>query len=226
MREYDNEPVPGLPERLPKGERIIWQGSPRWQSLTRQIFHPVSVTVYYGVLATWFFLAALYDGRPFSEAVSYIGYTAIVAGISIGLLCALGFVMSRTTMYTITNRRIVMRFGVAFPMAVNLPFSSIESADLKLWADGSGNVPLRLTGDGRLAYLHMWPHVRPGRYREAEPMLRAMPNAQAVSQVLAEQWGAATSEASAARAPSASQRRNERLSPAASPKPRGAVAAA
>lgn len=226
MREYDNEPVPGLPERLPKGERIVWQGAPRWQSLTRQIFHPVSVTVYYGVLAIWFFLAAVYDGRPLGEAVSYIGYTAIVAGISIGLLCALGYVMSRTTMYTITNRRIVMRFGVAFPMAVNLPFSSIESADLKLWGDGSGNLPLRLNGDGRLAYLHMWPHVRPGRFREAEPMLRAVPNAQAVSQVLAEQWGAALSKATDAPASSPSPRRNERPSPATSPKSHGAVAAA
>ena len=30
MMEYEDEPVEGFPENLPEGEKIIWQGQPRW----------------------------------------------------------------------------------------------------------------------------------------------------------------------------------------------------
>jgi len=35
LGEYEYEPVPGLPQRLPQGERILWQGAPDWQTLAR-----------------------------------------------------------------------------------------------------------------------------------------------------------------------------------------------
>jgi hypothetical protein len=230
MREYDYEPVPGLPESLPKGERILWQGAPEWRALTRQIFHPVAVTLYYSVFALWFFAAALHDGRPFGEAIAYVGYTAIVAAISVGLLCVLGYVMSRTTLYTITNRRVVMRFGVAFPMAVNLPFTSIEGASFKAGPGGSGNLPLELNGDGRLAYLHMWPHVRPGRFKSAQPMLRAIPDAANVAALLKTAWsvslGQRDADADAAQAPVSVQAPRLAKSTPAYRKPHAANAAA
>jgi hypothetical protein len=37
--DFAFEPVPGLPAPLPKGERILWQGSPRWQSLARTAYY-------------------------------------------------------------------------------------------------------------------------------------------------------------------------------------------
>ena len=33
MSEFDTEPVPGLPEQLPEGERLRWQGAPKWAAL-------------------------------------------------------------------------------------------------------------------------------------------------------------------------------------------------
>ena len=38
-------------------------------------------------------------------------------------------------------------------------------------------MPLRLKGNDRLAYTHLWPHVRPWRFAHPEPMLRAVPEA-------------------------------------------------
>ena len=38
MSEYENEPIRGLPGLLPKGEYIVWQGSPDWRGLARRFF--------------------------------------------------------------------------------------------------------------------------------------------------------------------------------------------
>ena len=35
--DFDFEPVRGLPQLLPKGERMLWQGAPRWQDLARSM---------------------------------------------------------------------------------------------------------------------------------------------------------------------------------------------
>ena len=37
--EHDDEPQNGLPEALPAGERLLWQGSPDWRVLARHGFH-------------------------------------------------------------------------------------------------------------------------------------------------------------------------------------------
>ena len=33
--DFDFEPVRGLPQVLPEGERLLWQGAPRWQDPDR-----------------------------------------------------------------------------------------------------------------------------------------------------------------------------------------------
>ena len=39
ITEYESEPIPGLPEQLPQGEKILWQGAPKWQSFAKHVFH-------------------------------------------------------------------------------------------------------------------------------------------------------------------------------------------
>ena len=51
--EYENEPIPGLPGIPPKGERILWQGSPDWRVLARTAFHTRLVTGYFVLLTGW-----------------------------------------------------------------------------------------------------------------------------------------------------------------------------
>ncbi len=35
-KDFDFDPVPGLPERLPAGEEILWQGRPEALTLARE----------------------------------------------------------------------------------------------------------------------------------------------------------------------------------------------
>ena len=48
--EHDSEPVRGLPEPLPPGETLLWQGSPRWWSLALDAYRVRALAVYFGVI--------------------------------------------------------------------------------------------------------------------------------------------------------------------------------
>jgi len=183
--EHDWEPVRGLPERLPAGERILWQGAPDWRRLAVEAFHLRTAALY--LLACWAFAiaAALADGLGWSvglQAGLWLAGAGVLGG---GILAGLAFLYARSALYTITNKRVVVRFGLAIPKAVNLPFSAIESAAVKLRPDGAGDIPLALEPKQRAAFLHLWPFVRPGRFARPEPMLRAVPEAGLVAELLA-----------------------------------------
>ena len=63
-------------------------------------------------------------------AVSSIWFVPL-ALVAVGLPALLAWLYARTTVYTITNRRVVMRFGVALPMSLNLPFRMVAAAGLQ-----------------------------------------------------------------------------------------------
>ena len=48
MSEYATEPVKGLPELLPTGERMLWQGQPSWRALAIRVFHVRKIAIYFG----------------------------------------------------------------------------------------------------------------------------------------------------------------------------------
>jgi len=185
MSEHDFEPVRGLPGVLPEGETILWQGEPRWFDLATEAFHIRAVTGYFAAMLAWRTADAVIHGQAASTAiVSALSVTPIAAA-AVGLLAGLAWLNSKTTVYTITNKRVVMRFGAAVPKAINIPFGIIETAALKASPNGAGDLALTLKSPNRLALLHIWPHARPWRMAAPQPTLRALPNASAAALVLA-----------------------------------------
>lgn len=183
--DFHSEPIRGLPETPPPGERILWQGSPLWWELAKQVFHVRGVAVYFLLLTAWRCQArhgATLDGQAVVTALLLVLPWAV---LSLSLLALLAWLCGRTTVYTITNRRVVMRIGIALPITVNIPFTAVGSADLCLRRAGSGDILLSLTGPERIAYSNFWPHVRPWRLRNPEPMLRAIPDVETVAGLLA-----------------------------------------
>ena len=88
------------------------------------------------------------------------------------------------TVYTLTNRRIVMRFGVALPMMINVPLDKIESADLAEYGE-FGDIALTLAPGERISYMALWPHARPWHHSKVKPMLRGLPNVSVAAALLA-----------------------------------------
>lgn len=185
MTEHDHEPIPGLPGVLPKDERILWQGAPDWRMLARTAYHTRIVTAYFVVLAGWSLGGALGRGIGGIRDLSGVALTAGFGVIALGLLNGLAWSAARTTLYTLTNRRIVFRVGIAFSKCINLPLRLIDTAGLAVHADGSGDLPLALRSERKLGFLALWPHVRPWRVATPEPMLRAVPNARHVAALIA-----------------------------------------
>ncbi len=183
--DFDGEPIPGLPERPPAGERILWQGAPERRATLLRTFHVGWGAAYFTALLAWSVVDAMLDGAGAAEALAGLSFLLPIALLALAVLAVLGHVVARSTVYTITTHRIVMRFGIALPMAVNFPFRLVAGAAVKAWPDGTGNIPLQLRKGARVGYVVMWPHVRPWRLSSPQPMLRGIADVQAVAAILA-----------------------------------------
>ncbi len=192
MREHDYEPIKGLPERPPAGEQVIWQGSPDWRSLARNAFYHRKLSIYIGALFAW----SAFEAFPLtSESMLGVARNAGLAAALLGLVALYGWLVARSTIYTLTDRRLVVRFGVALPMTINVPFAKVDAASLRVFADGTGDLSLELRPDQRIAYLAMWPSVRPWRLKHAQPSLRGIPDAGRVAQILSRALAASAQQA-------------------------------
>lgn len=175
-----------LPEDLPIGETLLWQGRPNWWRLARDAFHLRGVAIYFALLMAWRFAVGLHDGLNVAQATASAFWLLPLACSAIGILMMLGWLNARSTLYTITTRRVVLRFGIALPMTLNLPFTKMSAAALRLEADGSGDIALSLSGRDRIAYLVLWPFARGWRLSKPEPLLRGLPDAARPARLLAD----------------------------------------
>jgi hypothetical protein len=182
--DYEFEPIPGLPEELPPGETLLWQGAPEWKTIATRALHIRGTAIYFALLLTWYAVSKLNAGEDaYAVMLSWVRL-ALFAVAALALIGAYAWASAKSTLYTVTSRRVVMRVGVALPMVLNLPFVKIESVDLKTYSDGSGDIALTLPIKERVAYLMLWPHVQPWRLARARPMLRGLPQANIAAQIL------------------------------------------
>ncbi len=182
--EHDSEPVRGLPALLPHGERVLWQGAPDWRSLALHAYRLRELSVYFVLIVAARAAYLLASGATPETAVRGCLGPVVFSLISLGLLAAVAVFAARSTVYTITTRRVVVRQGIALASSVNLPFATIESADLRLHADGTGDLALQMNRNERISYLWLWPHVRPWRLTFPQPSLRSLPDAARAAEIL------------------------------------------
>ena len=194
--EHEFEAAYGLPEPLPKGERILWQGAPDFADLAVRVFHLKKVLVYFALLMIirGFFLYSSGAG-----GVAIIVGMLMVLGLGLIAMSALGvlaWLTARTTAYTLTDQRVVMRIGIVLTLTFNLPLKRIETAGLQLTGKGFGDIPLVLSGGDRIGWLNLWPHARPWRIARPEPMLRCIPDARTFATRLQSAWTQSTGHVS------------------------------
>jgi len=177
VSEYEYEPIRGLPGNLPAGEHILWQGSPNAWAFARSALATRWIAGYFAALVVWAMVSGTLTG---------VLLTAGLGAVAVALALVFAVSVARTTVYTITNRRVVLRIGVALGKCINLPLGQLASADLRAQGEGFGDISLALTTRSNLGYAMLWPHARPLRFGSPQPMLRAIPAAADVAGVLAQ----------------------------------------
>jgi hypothetical protein len=184
--EHEWEAAPGLPSALPLGEHVVWQGD--WKRLAIHAFHVRKVALYFALML----------------AVQAINLTApegqvdwkpwVVAGslyaLALGLLVGTAWMSARSTLYTLTNKRVVMRIGIVLTLTFNLPFKRIAGASLKTQGAGAGDIALALHPEDRIGWAHLWPHQRAWHVTQPQPTLRCVPDSQQVGEQLLALWRA------------------------------------
>lgn len=216
--EHEDEPVYGLPEVPPAGEHVIWQGAPDWKALAIRAFHVRKLAVYFALMLLLRAAVTLADGGTALQALRDVALLLPLPLTGLALVLVLAWLSARSTVYTLTNRRVVMRIGIVLTLSFNLPLRCIAAADMARAPRGTGDIALTLAGQDRIAYLQLWPHARPWQLRRPQPMLRCLPEPEAVAQLLAAQWSQLNGMAVPAGAAQAQ-------APAASPLPETALAA-
>jgi hypothetical protein len=115
------------------------------------------------------------------------GTLAWQSGLALSVLVILAFMAklySDSTLYTITNRRLIIRSGVALPMIINLPLAKVESAGLRRLRDGTGDITFLPVEGTKVYWLMLWPHVRPLSFRRVQPLLRGIEDPDVVARLL------------------------------------------
>jgi hypothetical protein len=201
VRQHESEPVPGLPERLPQGERVLWQGRPSRRRIMTDVLKARWVAFYFGLLIAWALAAGWSDGRTVPAILFSAGVLCVLSAIVLGLMELYAWAVTRTTLYTVTNRRLVMRVGVGSSITLNLPFTKIASAAMIERKDGSGDIVFAAAEGVRLSWFHLWPHVRPRHYSKPEAALRCISGVSAVAALIVDELRAAHAVAAGQPAP-------------------------
>jgi hypothetical protein len=199
--EHEFEAQYGLPEPLPSNERLLWQGGPDGRTLAIEALHWRKLAIYFAILLGWRAENVIAGGGTVLQAATAAAWLLPLAAFAIGIALTVATLIRRTTVYTLTDRRVVMRIGIVLTMTLNLPLRQIDAASLRPGSDGHGDIALALAPGVRIGYVHLWPHARPWQVRWPQPMLRALPQASAVATLLADALQATA--IGAARAPAA-----------------------
>jgi hypothetical protein len=185
-----NDTIPhGLPDHLPDGEKLLWQGRPDWKRLAINAFHVRKIAVYFGLIASAQLVARLSDGQSLSEAARSVPYVFAMGMVACGIFTGLAYASAKTTLYTLTSKRLLLKVGIALPAYINLPLKQVDAAAFAETGGGCGTICFRTAGETRLAYLLLWPHAKPWHFAKPHPALRDIPQADAVANQIARALG-------------------------------------
>jgi len=189
-----------LPADIPKGERVLWVGRPEPVSLWRRAYRADWVLVWFAIIALWNFAGFAATDGAFAGFVSLLR-TFGAGSAALAVLAVLAWTSARTTLYVVTEQRVVIKTGIALPIFINVPFKQIACANLRVFGDGTGEVSVGLTDNQRIPYLALWPSASPLCFARPHPAIRCVANAREVADAM----GRALAEA-AGQAPNAPER--------------------
>lgn len=182
-REPARARVRGVSEALPPGERILWEGAPDSRALARHLFFIRPLSTYLGAMVLWW-VAVNRTQVNTEQFWATLGIQLMLVGGVIGGAWLMARAIANGTTYAITDRRIVMRFGVIFPLTINVPLHYVEGASARQFPDRTGQIAVQLSKKESIAWIVLFPHVRPWEFSRPQPLLRGLTDPVKVGEVL------------------------------------------
>lgn len=169
---------------LAPGEKALWRGRPTFRGIARDALHCRGVVAYFGLLfgldAAQAWIKAIPAGKALHDSVPL----AAITGLALGILVAIAWLIARGTRYVVTDRRVILHYGLALPATLSIPMSQIAATAGAVHGDGTADIALQLKSGNRMPYLKLWPHARAWHVKEPQPMLRALANGEEVAAML------------------------------------------
>ena len=184
-RESLRARIRGVNEALPAGERVLWEGAPEAKALARHLFFVRPISIYLSAMVLWW-IAVNWSQAGTTGFWVTLGTQIVLSGGVVLAAWMFARAIARGTTYAITDRRIVLNFGVIFPLTINLPLRYVQGASAKQFADRSGQIAVQLNTKEKLAWIVLFPHVRPWRFNNPEPLLRGLSDPVKVGEILRE----------------------------------------
>ena len=165
-------------------EQLIWQGRPGWRGLATGVFGLHWVGLYFAALAAGRVGLALLGDEPWRQALPGAVALLLLGLACLGVLGGLALAVQRTTRYRITDRRVILDYGVALSGTLGIPYGAVAEVALRPGRGGAGDIALRLKPGQFIGFAKLWPHCRPWQVAAPQPMLLAVPEAEAVAALL------------------------------------------
>ena len=180
--------VHGVDEPLPADEAILWQVGPDWRQVAFRSLALKPILLWLGALGIVRLGYLMLDGAHVQTMAAAVAWLVVCALAVSALLGLYAWGVGKTTRYYLTNRRIIIRCGVALDKTINVPLSKVESAGIQETGNNQGNIALTLEPDSKIGYLVLWPHVRAARGARAEPVLLAVSGVDRLARTLTDAW--------------------------------------
>ena len=191
--------------RLAPGETIIWQGSPSWRSAARDMFHMRGLSLYFVLLFALDAYQAWTKQIPAAKAIHDSVPLLVITALALAIIGAVAWFSSRTTRYIVTQRRVILHYGIAMPATLALPLTQIVGASVSVRRDHTGDIALVLKAGNHMPFLKLWPLARAWHITKPQPMLRGVPQAAVVAGLLVRALHAAERQRTAMRTGSTTQ---------------------
>ena len=170
-------------DAIPNGESILWKGRPSLWGFSWNLFGLKWITLYLSMLsivsvarffASDFYTAFYVDFLPFF-------LSGIFASI---ILIGLAATQTYSTVYIITENRVIIKTGAALSFLISMPFKKIKEVNLQKRGASIGTISFELLSEKRVPYISCWPSVRPWKFKRTQPAFSCIGSVVEVATIL------------------------------------------
>ena len=100
------------------------------------------------------------------------------------ILMALAGIQSQSSVYIITENRVIIKSGAALSFLISIPFKKIKAVNLQKRKGSLGTISFELSSGKRVPYISCWPSVRPWKLKNTEPAFSCIEDVDEVATIL------------------------------------------